>query len=337
MLHPHLLPLVAGMVACSSSMLAAVRLARSYAKSNDPIVVVGPTGTGKSRLARQIHLWSGRAGRLAEVSARELCGALAYDQLFGHERGAFTDAVGRRHGVFAEAGAGTVLLDDAQLLDRGAQMLLLRALDTGVYRPLGTDREVPIASRLVVGTQRDLDSMAAEDAVLPDLRYRLGFFEIRLDPLAMRREDVGPLAREFLTACSGDLDSETALAVSPDVLALLEAAPWRGNVRELEYAIRFASWKAREDGAHQVAVEHLPPHLRVRLQFDPLSDRETKRRLVSWALWRTNGHVGRAAELIQAHRNTVSALRAEMEENGIDLPNRGPSLVQVGVEHEAWG
>lgn len=336
MLHPHLLPLVASIVACSSSMLTAVRLARSYAKSGDPILIVGPTGTGKSHLARQIHLWSGRSGRLAEVSAHELSGTLAPDQLFGHERGAFTDAVGRRHGVFAEAGAGTVLLDDAQFLSRGAQMLLLRALDAGVYRPLGTDREVPIGSRLIVGTRSDLDSMVAKGALLPDFRYRLGFFEIRLDPLTMRREDIGPLAREFLTGCSGDLDFETALTISPDVLAMLEAAPWPGNVRELEHAIRFASWKAREDGARQVAVEHLPPHLRVGLQYDPLSTRETKWRLAAWALWCTGGHVGRAAELIHAHRNTVSSLRAEMEESGLRLHNLRSPLVQVGVEQAAW-
>jgi DNA-binding NtrC family response regulator len=337
MLHPHLLTLVASMVACSSSMIGAVRLARSYSKSSDPIVIVGPTGTGKSRLARQIHLWSGRGGRLAEVSARELCGSLAYDQLFGHERGAFTDAVGRRHGVFAEAGAGTVLLDDAHLLDRSAQMLLLRALDTGVYRPLGTDREVPIGSRLIVGTQRGLDELVALDLLLPDLRYRLGFFEIRLDPLGERRGDIGPLTSEFLKGGLGEIDSETALTASPDVLAVLESASWPGNVRELEYVVRYASWMAQESGARQVEVEHLPAHLRVGLQFDPLSDRATKERLVSWALWRTGGHVGRAAELIHAHRNTVATLRAEMHEQALDMHNRRPPLVQSDVGREAWG
>jgi DNA-binding NtrC family response regulator len=337
MLHPHLLTLVASMVACSSSMIGAIRCARSFAKSGDPIVIVGPTGTGKSRLARQVHLWSGRAGRLAELSARELCGSLAYDQLFGHERGAFTDAVGRHHGVFAEAGAGTVLLDDAHLLDRQSQMLLLRALDTGAYRPLGTDREVPIGSRLIVGTQRALDDLVADDVLLPDLRYRLGFFEIRLDPLAQRREDIGPLAAAFLKGSVGDEDDGPAMSITPDVLAVLEAAPWPGNVRELEYVMRYARWMAQEAGARQLEVEHLPAHLRVGLQFDPLSDRATKERLVAWALRRTNGHVGRAAELIHAHRNTVATLRAEIGGQALDMHNGRSPLVQTGAELEAWG
>jgi DNA-binding NtrC family response regulator len=335
-MHAHLLAAVAGMIACSSSMIEAVRLARSYARSRDPMLLVGPTGSGKSRLARLVHLWSGRPGRMAEVSARELQGSLGYDQLFGHERGAYTDAVNRRLGVFAEAGSGTVLVDDAHLLEPATQMMLLRALDSGVYRPLGSNRDVPIHARLLVGTQRDADDLVRDGTWLPDFRHRLGFFEIRLDPLQLRREDVIPLVEEFLRACAREEDADAPLRPHPDLLPVLEAAPWPGNVRELERTVRFAHWSARTAGAPQVGLEHLPPRLHASLQFDSQSGRETKERLVAWALRRTGGHVGRAAELIRAHRNTVSAIRAELElrEAAGALHNESPMLVQSAADHK---
>jgi DNA-binding NtrC family response regulator len=311
-MHAESVVAAPGMIACSSSMVEVVRLARLYAGSVDPVVLVGPTGSGKSRLARLIHVWSGRTGRLAEVSARELQGALAYDQLFGHERGAYTDAVTRRLGVFADAASGTVLIDDAHLLEPATQMLLLRTLDAGVYRPLGSNRDVPIQARLVVGTQRDADDLVGDGVWLPDLRHRLGFFEIRLEALQNRREDIGPLVEQFLRERAREENRDVPLRLAPDLLAALEASPWPGNVRELERATRFADWTARSAGEESVRVEHLPRRLRVSLQFDPHSDRETKERLVTWALWRTGDHIEQAAQLIKAHRNTVSAIRSNL-------------------------
>ena len=162
-MHPSAAVLVASFVACSGAMLQAVRLAHRVAKSNGVVTIVGPTGSGKSALARLIHVASGRSGSLAEVSAGELTSTLAQDQLFGHERGAYTGALTRRHGVFAEANGGTVLLDDFHLLDRALQPILLRVLDSGQYRPLGSDREVPVSARLLVGSGEDLDRLVAQD------------------------------------------------------------------------------------------------------------------------------------------------------------------------------
>lgn len=333
-MHTNLVAAVAGMIACSSSMIEAVRLAHLYARSQDPLVLVGPTGSGKSRLARFIHLWSGRTGRLAEVSARELQGSLAYDQLFGHERGAYTDASARRLGVFADAASGTVLIDDAHLLEPATQMLLLRSLDAGVYRPLGSNRDVPIQARLVVGTQLGADDLVGDGVWLPDLRHRLGFFEIQLEALQNRREDIGPLVEHFLRERAREEHLDAPLRAAPDLLAALEASPWPGNVRELEHAIRFADWVARGAGGEFVSMEHLPRRVRVNLKFDPQSDRETKERLVTWALWRTGDHIEQAAALIKAHRNTVSAIRSDLiaRLGGAALPNRPRMRVQYGSD-----
>jgi len=336
-MHPGAVTLLASLVACSSSMLEAVKLLRTYARSQEVVAIVGPSGSGKSHLARVLHALSDRPGQLAEVSAGELSDSLAHDQLFGHERGAFTGALLRRHGLFAEAGLGTVLLDDFHLLDRTGQAMLLRVLDAGMYRPLGSDRQVPAQARVIVGSGRDLDELVREGKLLPDLRYRIGFCAIPLAPLAERRDDIGPLAARFLSDClSGDACAVVAL--SPDVLPVFEAAPWPGNVRELRAAIRLAHLKAVADRETTIRFEHLPIHLQIGLKYDARSDRATKMRLVAWALWRSGDRVEHAAELIGAHRNTVSALRLELRarEQATAAPNAAcPDVQTDAVQQEA--
>ena len=329
-MHPSAAVLVASFVACSGAMLLAVRLAHRVAKSNGVVTIVGPTGSGKSALARLIHVASGRSGSLAEVSAGELTSTLAQDQLFGHERGAYTGALTRRHGVFAEANGGTVLLDDFHLLDRALQPILLRVLDSGQYRPLGSDREVPVSARLLVGSGEDLDRLVAQDRLLPDLRYRLGFQMIQLQALADRREDIGLLAERFLTECASADACADQVRFAPDVLPVLEVAPWPGNVRELRAAIQFAYAAAVGVGERTIRGEHLPSHLQLDLTFDAQSDHATKKQLVSWALWRSGDHVGRAAQLIKAHRNTVATLRLELtgERGRVPMHNAGTAVVQ---------
>jgi DNA-binding NtrC family response regulator len=317
------------MMACSSSMIEAVRLARAYARARDPVVLVGPTGSGKSRLARLIHEWSGRSGHLVEVSARELVESLSSDQLFGHEKGAFTDAIARRLGALASANSGSVLLDDAHLLQDRTQMLLLRALDSGYIRPHGSDRDVPIQVRLLVGTQRGLDELVREGALLPDFRYRLGFFEIRLGALRDRREDIAPLVEHFLSERAGELAAEP-LVPGPGLVPMLQLAPWPGNVRELEQALRFADWRARMDGEHQVRMAHFPEDVQRSIRIERGGDREAQDRLIKASLDQCDGNVGRTAELLGLHRNTVTArLRRVMARQGAgSVHSRGDTSVQ---------
>ena len=306
-MHPGLAVDVMAIIASSGLMLQAIRQLHRLAKLPDPVIIVGETGTGKSMLARLLHRVSERPGALAELSAGELDGSLGQDQLFGHERGAFTGAFSRRRGIFAEAGAGTVLLDDFQHLGRHEQLMLLRVLDAQEYRPLGADRRVSVQARLVIGVNRDLDELVASGALFPDLRYRLGYHVVHLPRLAERPEDIPLLADRFLHECAGPAGEIVPAGFTLEALTALEFADWPGNVRQLKQVVRTAFTSAL--GEQAIRLEHLPEAVRVVPRFEPNGTSEYKHRVVAWALKRSGGHVQRAARLLGVHRNTITTLR----------------------------
>jgi DNA-binding NtrC family response regulator len=293
-----------------------------FAQAQTAVVLVGETGTGKSFLARLLHELSGRSGRFTDVTAGEIDAGLAHDQLFGHVRGSFTGAMTRRLGLLADAADGTLLLDDFHLLPRAEQAILLRALDDGAYRPVGADRDLPVTCRLVVGVQRDLDALVADGTMLADLRFRLGHSVIRIPRLEERREEIALLAQVFFDQCAGDTGVRDGPArFARDVIPLLEAGSYPGNLRDLRERIRTAYLLAR--GSEQLRIEHLPEMACVSLHYEARADHATQLRAVEWALWRTRDHVGKAAELIGAHRNTVAALRVELRRRGRMETSRG--------------
>ncbi len=312
------------LVVLCPAMLDALRAVHSYAPAATPVLLVGETGTGKSCIARLLHDLSGRRGSFHDISAGELEPNLAADQLFGHAPGAFTGARGRRAGIIADAANGTLLLDDFHLLPRQMQYLLLRPFDRRLYRAVGLDSDAPLSCRLVVGLGEDPDALVARGKMLKDLRYRLEYCMIRLPPLEERREEIALFAGHFLARCreeTGVPDGPTEFA--PDVLAVLEAGHYPGNLRDLKGRVHAAYLLAR--GETEIRYEHLPPAAREPLRFDARADRQAKLRLVAWALRRTEGHVGRAAELLHAHRNTVRALRGDVERNGKHRKHQGPA------------
>src|SRR2546427_2785012 len=169
--------------------------------SAETVVCEGATGTGKSFLAKALHDASGRRGPFVDVSAGEFEPGLGRDQLFGHVRGAFTGAMSRHRGLFAEAEGGTLLIDEFQLLHRSQQAMLIRALERRVYRPIGYERDVPVTCSVVVGVEESLDLMVANRRMRANVRSRLGHCVVRVPTLDERRDEIASFALHFLDQC----------------------------------------------------------------------------------------------------------------------------------------
>jgi len=211
-----------------------------YAAAEMPVLVTGESGTGKELVARALHDLSPRAsGPFVPVNCGAVAEELFESELFGHVRGAFTDARADRVGLTAEADGGTLFLDEVGELSPRSQVKLLRFLQTGEIRPVGSDATRSVNARIVSATHRDLDAMIARGDFREDIFYRLGVLAIRIPPLRERREDVPLFARRFVERFARDLGVPTP-RLTPAALQRLVAWDWPGNVREMENVLRRA-------------------------------------------------------------------------------------------------
>jgi transcriptional regulator with GAF, ATPase, and Fis domain len=301
------------------------------ARSDTPVLILGETGAGKEVVARAIHERSRRgAGPFLRVN----CGAIPHDlvdsELFGHERGSFTGAVGTRKGWFERADGGTLFLDECGELTPAAQVRLLRILQDGTFERVGGERPLHVDIRIVAATHRDLPAMTGDGRFRHDLWYRLAVFPIRLPPLRDRLADIPALAAHFALRAAQRLGMPPVAATAEDI-NLLVSYSWPGNVRELAAVIERA---AILGGGHRLDVAHalghqpdaasLPisdvrnaaPASDTQAPFPPLG--VAMARHIEAALIRTRGRiegpVGAAAILgINPH-----TLRARMRKLGVD-------------------
>jgi DNA-binding NtrC family response regulator len=240
------------LVGDSAIFKRAIATVPAAARSDAAILIAGETGTGKELVARAVHYLSDRAGQpFVAVNCGSLTDTLLEDELFGHERGAFTDARSRRCGLLAQAERGTLFLDEIDTLTPRGQVALLRVLQDKVYRPLGAEREYRAEVRFVAATNAPLAAAVEAGAFRADLYYRIGVFTIALPPLRHRKEDILPLATHFLNKHS---HPASVPALLPAAAAALLAFAWPGNVRELENAMIRA---ARLCESNAIEVEHL--------------------------------------------------------------------------------
>jgi hydrogenase-4 transcriptional activator len=211
------------------------------APSDTPVLVLGETGSGKEVVARAVHTRSRRgAGPFLRVNCGAIPPELVDSELFGHERGSFTGAVGERKGWFERADGGTLFLDECGELPPAAQVRLLRILQDGQFERVGGERPRHVDVRIVAATHRDLESMVAAGQFRQDLWYRLAVFPIRLPPLRARLADVPALAAHFALRAAKRLGL-APLVPSAEDIGLLVAYPWPGNVRELAAVIERAA------------------------------------------------------------------------------------------------
>ncbi|MBE7183887.1 MAG: sigma-54-dependent Fis family transcriptional regulator [Methylobacterium mesophilicum] len=232
----------------SAAMDRALRLGRKAAASDIPILLEGESGTGKEVMARAIQAASRRANRpFVTVNCGAIPDNLVESILFGHEKGAFTGATERHTGKFVEAHGGTLFLDEIGDLPADVQVKLLRAVQEGEVDPVGGKSTVKVDIRLISATHRDLARRVREGRFREDLYYRLHVFPIALPALRERRGDVPALAARFIARAAHAMNSNRALALSPEASTLLEAYDWPGNIRQLENAISRAVVLAEGD------------------------------------------------------------------------------------------
>ena len=246
-----------GMIGASAPMQAVFELIARSAKAQVPVLVHGETGTGKELVARALHDASPRAGKpfLAENCAAVPANLLE-SELFGHVKGAFTGAIATRKGTFVSADKGTVFLDEIGDMPLEMQAKLLRVLQDGEVRAVGSNAVQKVDVRLVAATNKDLPAMCSRGEFREDLYYRLNVVTIELPPLRERPGDVAHIARFLIQRLSGELGRE--LELEPGALELLEAWSWPGNVRELENELRRAAVFADDS----IGREDLSPALR---------------------------------------------------------------------------
>lgn len=232
-------PMRFGMVGDSAPMVELYGLLEKVAPAGVPVLIQGETGAGKELVARALHDYSPRKD---EAFLAENCAAvpanLLESELFGHEKGAFTGAVAKRPGHFVTADKGTVFLDEIGDMPMEMQAKLLRVLQDGEVRPVGSNRTVRVDVRLVAATHRDLPEAVRQGKFREDLMFRLNVITLRVPPLRERKDDIRHLAAFFLHRIGEEMGRSANL--EPDAMAALEGWSWPGNVRELENEIRRA-------------------------------------------------------------------------------------------------
>ncbi len=310
----------------SEGMQQVARTVRKVAPFKTTVLVLGESGVGKELVSRAIHANSPReAGPFVAVNCGAIPDALLESELFGHVKGAFTDATHDKKGLFEEAKGGTLFLDEIGELPPALQVKLLRALQEEEIRRVGDTRAIAIDVRVVAATSRELAQMVEDGSFRQDLYYRLHVMAIAVPPLRERKDDIEPLVEHFVTAVNRRLGTRIA-GVGPDAMQHLVAYDWPGNVRELENAIEHAAVMA-EGGA--LVLADLPDRVRrpgrasgggFALELPPgdlsvkRAQRSLERELILRALAQTQGNRTQAAKLLElSHR----ALLYKIKEFGL--------------------
>jgi DNA-binding NtrC family response regulator len=299
------------LIGTSLAMRKVYDLIDRIAETDAAVLITGESGTGKELVARAIHARSRRApGPFVALNCSAMPESLLETELFGHVKGAFTDARSSRTGLFLQAQSGTLFLDEVGELPLLLQPKLLRALQERRVRPIGSDTEVAYDARLVAATNRDLDLAVDEHRFREDLFYRINVLHVHLPPLRERGSDVLLLAQHFLTRCAEAL-GKPVTGLTPEAAERLMAYGWPGNVRELSNCVERAVALTRFD---RIVVDDLPEKVRAyrpsRVLLggeDPaevLPLEEVERRYILWAV-DTIGNRTLAAQRLGLDRKTL--------------------------------
>lgn len=280
------------------------------ARSSTPVLVLGESGTGKERVARAIHAGGLRASRpFIALNTSAIPEQLLESEVFGHVRGAFTGATQARRGLFVEANGGTLLLDEIGDMPLMLQPKLLRVLQFGEARPVGSDRVGHVDVRVIAATHRDLGKLVREGRFREDLRYRLNVIPLLVPPLRSRKEDIPPLVARFLEeARERSLDSPVS-SFSDEAMNVLTHADWVGNVRELENTVERLVVLGHEAVVTSRDLDFLresrPEDIWLAPERSLWTLKQVNQRYLQWVLAHTHGDKARAATILNINLSTL--------------------------------
>lgn len=312
----------AEIVSGSPEMDRVKKLILKVAKSNSTVLIRGESGTGKELIARSIHNNSLRASQIFQaVNCAAINENLLESELFGHEKGSFTGAVGEKKGLFEVADGGTLFLDEIGELDISLQAKLLRALQEKQIRRVGGTKEINVDVRVVAATNRDLLKMTQEGSFREDLYYRLNVLSIEIPPLRERRSDIQLLMDYFIKKHTRDTNRK--ISMSSEAKKIFEDYSYPGNVRQLESAIERAILLCEND---TITIDDLPPEMTNGMSPASVSDElfklppegvnfeDVERSLIMQAMDRTDNNITKSAKLLGL---TFRTLQYRLEKFGI--------------------
>lgn len=317
----------------SPAMREMLALAHKVAESEvSSVLLQGESGTGKDLVAKAIHYHSSRAEHpFIAINCAALPGTLIESELFGYEKGAFTDAKARKEGLFEQAEAGTLFLDEIGELELSLQAKLLRVLEEGAFRRVGGLKDLPLDVRVIAASNRDLKTESEAGRFRADLFYRLSVIQIDIPPLRDRGDDIRVLAEYYMKSFRSRLRKGID-SIDSEALKAFARYHWPGNVRELRNVIERAM--ILEDG-NEITVKYLPraltgdfrpmdvPHVdsrsveSVHLPAQGISLDEVEMSLVRQALERSGGNQTKAAELLDISRDQLRYRMKKLEENAL--------------------
>lgn len=317
------------------AMIAIFKYIESIARSRQPVLITGETGTGKELVARAVHEASGRSGRFVAVNVGGLDDTMFSDSLFGHRKGAFTGADSVRNGLVKEAEGGTLLLDEVADLDPHSQVKLLRLLQEGDYYPLGSDTPQTSDARIVAATTRNLSDLVESGHFRRDLFYRLQTHPIRLPPLRARTGDILPLVRRFMEETALELGIGEIPAIDRSARLIAETVAgyyFPGNVRELESLVhdlvagakglepdvdmiraRIGEHKSPDQASHESGAPCPGGLARILASGRIPTLAEAERELVRLALDKAEGNMSQAAAMLGISRQTLYKKTKELD------------------------
>ena len=308
-----------------SAAMEAVRGMASRLSASDAttVLIEGESGSGKEVVARAVHFGSARADRpFLQVNCAALPEHLLESELFGHERGAFTDAHTQKRGLFESAEGGTVMLDEIGDLHPGGQAKLLRLLESKTFRRVGGVTELRADVRVLAATNVNLEQRVSEGRFRADLFFRLNVVRIRVPPLRDHQEDIPLLTAHFIARFNQEMKRQVR-GVAPAAMEMLQAYRWPGNIRELRNVVERAF--ILHANGEELRPEHLPPELRGEpsrraekpaptVPAEGLVLEDVEKRLIREALERSSGNQSKAARLLGVSRDT---LRYRLKKHGM--------------------